>query len=189
MNEALLKSLQDLAKQAADLETETNAAVKFLDADVNESRREKEVKICEFLDGMLKMLVAVDYPRNKSVDVLCCGYNWEGKPGACGSHQRSNGVSISRRGIHFGRYFLGVDKIDEIIRYVVSENRLGNGYFDEYRNEIIDRWNPDCERRIEQAVANAAKQHIEDRMKKATENLREANERYENYFGENKKEG
>ena len=70
----------------------------------------------------------------------------------------------------------------------MSENRLGNGYFDEYRNEIIDRWNPDCERRIEQAVANAAKQHIEDRMKKATENLRAANERYENYFGENKKE-
>ena len=70
MNEALLKSLQDLAKQAADLETETNAAVKFLDADVNESRREKEVKICEFLDGMAQMLVAVDYPRNKSVDVL-----------------------------------------------------------------------------------------------------------------------
>ena len=189
MNEALLKklkNLEELAKQAADLETETATAVKFLDADVNESRREKEARICEFLDGMQKMLAAVDYPRNRSVTVLCCGEDWEGKPGACGSHCRSNGVSISRRVIHFGRYFVGVDAVDEILHYIPAENRLGNGNYDEYRNTIVDRWNADCERRIEQAVAKAAEKHIEDRMKKATENLRAANERYENYFGENK---
>lgn len=183
MNEALLKSLQDLAKQAADLETETAAAVKFLDADVNESRREKEVKICEFLDGMMKMLAAVDYPRNRSVTALCCGTHWEGKPGACGSHCRNNGVDISRRGVHFGRYFSGVGTVDDYLRYIPAENRLSDGYSDEYRNNIVDRWNSDCERHIEQAVANAAKQYIEERMKKATENLRAANECYENYFG------
>lgn len=186
MNEELLKSLEELAKQATELETETKTAVANLDGKVNMSRREKEVKICEFLDGMLKMLVAVDYPRNRSVTVLCCGTDWEGKPGACGSHCRDNGINISRRGIHFGRYFVGIGTVDEIIRYIPAENRLGNGDFDEYRNTIVDRWNADCEHRIEQAVAKAAKKHIEDRMKKATENLRAANERYENYFGEKK---
>lgn len=186
MNEALLKGLQALAKQAADLETETAAAVKFLDADVNESRREKEARICEFLGGMLQMLAAVDYPRNKSVTVLCCGTDWEGKPGACGSHCRDNGVNISRRGVHFGRYFLGARAIDACLRYIPRENRLGDERRNEYRNNIVDRWDSDCERRIEQAVVNAAQQYTEERMQKATENLRAANERYENYFGKNK---
>lgn len=186
MNEALLKNLEELAKQATELETETKTAVANLDGKVNMSRREKEQKICEFLDGMLKMLATVDYPRNKSVTVLCCGTHWEGKPGACGSYQRNNGVNISRHGVYFGRYFVGVGTVDEIIRYNPAENRLGTWNYDEYRNAIVDCWNADCEHSIEQAVAKAAKKYIEERTKKATENLRAANERYENYFGESK---
>lgn len=191
MNEALLKSLEELAKQATALETETKTAVANLDGKVNSSRREKEQKIGNFLNGMLTILATVDYPHTKRVDVLCCGDNWEGAPGACGSHRRNNGVSICRRKVHFGRYFSGSDEIDRVIYYNPERNGIDpfcdqSSMAGRFRNEIVDRWNDDTERAIEKAVADAAKAYIAERTKKATENLRAANERYENYLGESK---
>lgn len=197
MNEALLKNLEELAKQATELETETKTAVANLDGKVNMSRREKEQKICEFLDGMLKILATVDYPVTKHVDVLCLGDHWEGKPGACGSYRRHNGISICRRRIHFGRYYAGANSIDQILLFNPAFNRIErysssglSDYYatfaDEYRNMIIDRWDDNAETAIEKAVSDAAKAYIAERTQKATENLRAANERYENYFGESK---
>lgn len=188
LNEKLLNDLEALAERADKLETETSAAISHMDNEVTGARRMKEMQICAFLSDMQKILTTVQYSQWKGVTVWCCGDDWEGVPGGCGSHHRYLGVWISRKEVWFGRYFSGIQTVDHLVKYDEEHERLRPHDYEgekakEIREHVIDRWNHDAEREIERCVAAAAKAHVVERMKKATEDLHKANERYETYFG------
>ena len=188
-NEELFKSLKALAEQARNLEIETGKAVANMDEQIESARRRKETQICGFIEQMREILSSVDWPSFNYVDVPCCGTDWDGKPGACGSYQRDISLAISPGSAHFGRYFLGCGSTDKVLTV--------NSSFDTFcraecaslkkakqlREDVIDRWTPETEKLVEQRILEAAKLYLEKRMKEDANNLRLTIEQYEKYFG------
>ncbi len=194
INSELLEKLNAMSAEVTKLETEAQRTIDNIDKQVMESRNEKELKIVEFLHSLEEVFKMGGFRQGDTRRYLCCGTHWEGKPHACGSHERSIGVMFHTESngtsIYFGRYFLGTCSIDTILyvgtrRFTVSytaassyDRRLA----EELRENIIDRWNEDVENKMSEWMVKIVQANLQKRIGTATEALKAANDKHDEYF-------
>ena len=195
MNNELLEKITALSAEVTALESEAKRTSDTVNGEIAVARAEKEVKIVEFLHSLEETFKVGGFPRGKEYECLCCGTHWEGKPHACGSHERSIGLSFraTYEGyivIQFGRYFLGNGSIDHILTVGTEKLIRANNLTDygfrisgELRENIIDRWTVETERMLADWMVNLVTEHLKVRLGKATQTIKGANDKREEYFG------
>ena len=189
MNNELLEKITALSAEVTKLETEAKRTVNNVNEQIAKSRDEKEVKIVKFLHSLEETFKVGGFPRGgKEYECLCCGTHWEGKPHACGSHERSIGLSFRANYegyivIQFGRYFLGNGSIDHILTVGTEKLIRANNLTDygcrissELRENIIDRWTDETERMLADWMVNLVTEHLKERLGKAAQTLKTAND-------------
>lgn len=199
MYESMFDELKKLAKQVNNLEVETKEAANNMELEVKKSLDNKASHIAHFIWEMKFLLQEANIPAGTHFQLSCCGDHWEGKPGACGSSCRSIGLEFYRPhyfstktdiSVWFGRWFTGFGTIDRILDVTLTgvwksskTSSLQNidTIARTLRENILTRWNEDTERAIADQLFAKLKVHLRDRTEKATENLRNANERYEKF--------
>lgn len=196
INAELLEKLNAMSAEVTKLETEAKRTVNNVNEQIAKSRDEKEVKIVEFLHSLEETFKVGGFPRGKEYECLCCGTHWEGKPGACGSHGRSIGLSFRETYegyivIQFGRYFLGNGNIDHILTVgtakLVHTNNLtdyGHRISKELRENIIDRWTAETERSLSDWMVKIVTENLKKRLGTASQTLKDANDKHDEYFKE-----
>ncbi len=196
INAELLEKLNAMSAEVTKLETEAKRTVDNVNEQIAKSRAEKEHKIVEFLHSLEETFKVGGFPRCEEHYYLCCGTHWEGKPGACGSHGRSIGVTFQlcndgRVSVYFGRYFLGSDNVDYIL--YVGEKKLeksytlssyGSNLANGLRENIIDRWTDETEKNLADWMVNIVKENLQKRISTATQTLKDANDKHDEYFKE-----
>lgn len=194
INTELLEKLNAMSAEVTKLETEAKRTVNNVDAEISASRAEKEVKIVEFLHKLEKTFQVGGFPHLKDYSEVCCGTHWEGTPNTQGSHGRSICVTFMMRGnnvrISFGRWFYGCGSADYILevgekKLVCAENLTPHGrcIAGTLRENIIDRWTVETERMLADWMVNLVTEHLKERLGKAAQTLKTANDKREEYFG------
>lgn len=194
INAELMERLSAMSAEVEKLEGEAKRTTDNINKQIAESRSEKEVKIVEFLHTLDETFKVGKFPRGKEQFYLCCGTHWEGKPGACGSHGRSIGVTFraecdGKTSIYFGRYFSGSGGVDKIL--YVGTRRLEKSYTSSYGHQlaeelwenVVDRWTEETERVLSEWMIDIVKQNLNKRLSAATETLKKANDKHDEYFG------
>ncbi len=198
MYERTIEELNKLAAQVDSLEIESSAAASDLEAEVKKVLDEKEIHIAQFLSQMADVVKAAKFPVFEGFTVLCCGTDWEGKPGACGSHQRDIGLCFRQTSntnivrVWFGRWFSGAVSIDEIMtlgdngKFCHAANVQAT--YLRVRDAVLTRWNDETEQIIRKRVLSEVRKQLTKRIRYAVEELQAANQRYAD-FCEKEKEG
>lgn len=194
INAELLEKLNAMSAEVTKLETEAKRTVNNVNEQIAKSRAEKEVKIVEFLHSLEETFKVGGFTRGKEYECLCCGTHWEGIPHACGSHERSIGLSFRANYegyivIQFGRYFLGTGNIDHILTVGTEKLIHANNLTDygcriskELRENIIDRWTAETERSLSDWMVKIVTENLKKRLGTATQTLKNANDKHDEYF-------
>ena len=195
INTELMEKLSAMSAEVEKLEGEAKRTTDNINKQIAESRSEKEIKIVEFLHTLGETFKVGKFPRGKEQFYLCCGTHWEGEPGACGSHGRSIAVTFwaesdGEVSICFGRFFSGSCCVDHVL--YVGTCRLEKSYTltsygdqiaKELRKNIIDRWTEETERGLSEWMIDVVKTNLRKRLSAATETLKKANDKHDEYFG------
>ena len=183
MNYDLIRELQEMTERVNNLNTEAENAAKKLDNEIAKSREEKAKGIANFLLTMQSLLEEAEYPKNKRLSVTITyrkdpydHYNW---PIAV---QLSRNLDIDFEYVCVGRQAVATGGVAKDA-YITPRF----GWFDVNRRAVyeafVDAWSSNSECKIEEAVAKAVKETLENRMKKTTDRLKTANENHDKYFG------
>lgn len=194
MNNELLEKITALSAEVTALETEAKRTVNNINAEITAARAEKEVKIVEFLHTLEETFKVGGFPRMRPYSEVCCGTHWEGKPNAQGSYGRSICVTFMMRGndvyISFGRWFDGCGSADYILevgaeKFVYSDCLTPHGRMlaGTLRENVIDRWTVETERMLADWMVNLVTEHLKERLGKAAQTFKTANDKREEYFG------
>lgn len=194
MNNELLEKITALSAEVTALENEAKRTVNNVDAEISASRAEKEVKIVEFLHMLEESFKVGGFPHLKDYSEVCCGTHWEGKPNTQGSHGRLICVTFMMRGnnvrISFGRWFDGCGCSDRLLevgakKFIYSDCLTSHGtkLAGTLRENIIDRWTVETERMLADWMVNLVTEHLKERLGKATQTIKGANDKREEYFG------
>lgn len=195
MYENMMEELKNLANQVDAWETESNEAVKNLETEVQNAFADKEKHIAEFIAQMVEVIKTANIPTGREIQLSCCGDHWEGIPGGCGSHRRSIGLCFRRNydretvKVWFGRWFIGSGCIDKILNVTreglaqYSDGTYGNIRYiaPSLRDNILSRWNEHTEEAIVKQIFAKCKAELAKRTQNATEKLKTANERYNEF--------
>ena len=193
MNAELLEKITALSAEVTALETEAKRTVNNVDEEISASRAEKEVEIVEFLHSLEETFKVGGFPHLKDYSELCCGTHWEGTPNTQGSHGRSICVTFMMRGdnvrISFGRWFDGCGAADRLVevgtqRFVYADCLTSHGrkLAETLRENIIDRWTVETERSLSDWMVNIVTEYLKERLGKATQTIKGANDKREEYF-------
>lgn len=193
MNE-LLEKITALSAEVTALESEAKRTVVNVDAEISESRAEKEVEIVEFLHSLEEAFKVGGFPHLKDYSEVCCGTHWEGTPNTQGSHGRLICVTFMMRGnnvrISFGRWFDGCQCSDRLLevgakKFIYADCLTSHGtkLAGTLRENIIDRWTVETERMLSDWMVNIVTENLKKRLGTATQTIKTANDKREEYFG------
>ena len=192
MNDNLIAELLAMAAKVDEFEIETKKAIGNMNKEVEMKRSEKEKHIVSFINRMANLFKACGCKHSDNFYVNLFIDDWDGEPGACGSHKRSLALKFDMLtdklcSTNIGRLFIGSGDVDTIVFVGDKMEQPARGYsstakYQSVRAAVIDT--PELEERITKTVCALAKHKLKDRSQKCVDNLKAANAEYDKYLKE-----
>ena len=176
----LMDELMAEAQRINALEVEVERTVEQQKAQVQQERKDKLQSIGIFLDEMLKVLIEADamrMPDNGPTFVVLNRVTYSEVDG----YRRTAGITFYTDKIYSGGYYMGARNCSKEERF---ESACRTGGFSESMRAIVDAWNPELERDIEEAIAEYVKVVLAKRMEKMQKTLQKSNDDYVKYVKE-----
>ena len=176
----LMDELMAEAQRINALEVEVERTVEQQKAQVQQERKDKLQSIGIFLDEMLKVLIEADamrMPNNGPTFVVLNRVIYREDDG----YMRTAGITFYTDKIYSGGYYMGARNCSKQESF---ESACCTGGFSESMRAIVDAWNPELERDIEEAIASYIKHVLAKRMEKMQKTLQKSNDDYAKYAKE-----
>lgn len=176
----LMDELMAEAQRINALEVEVERTVEQQKAQVQQERKDKLQSIGIFLDEMLKVLIEADamrMPDNGPTFVVLNSVIYREGDG----YRRTAGITFYTDKIYSGGYYMGARNCS---KQETFESACCTGGFSESMRAIVDAWNPELERDIEEAIASYIKYVLAKRMEKMQKTLQKSNDEYAKYAKE-----
>ena len=174
----LMDELMAEAQRVNALEVEVERTIDRQKEQVKQERKDKLQSIGIFLDKMLKVLIEADamrMPNNEPTFVVLNRVIYREGDG----YRRTAGITFYTDKIYSGGYYMGARNCS---KQETFESACCTGGFSESMRAIVDAWNPELERDIEEAIAEYVKVVLAKRMEKMQKKLSNSNNEYEAYF-------
>ena len=170
MNENLFAELKAMSENINKLEIETDRAVSNMKTEINEARTEKADNIASFLEDIYQKFMYMNghvINVDTGIDSLVVRFT------------PKYGVSVN------DRHYYGIVEVKDghlKIDGCIYEHMK---HFKDVYTLFVDSWDENVMARIEDSVAKQLKKQLVERSEKATQKLKDANDEYNNYFGNN----
>ena len=173
----LMDELMAEAQRINALKVEVERTVEQQKAQIQQERKDKLQSIGIFLDEMLKVLIeanAMRMPDNGPTFVVLNRVIYS----ECDGYRRTAGITFYTDKIYSGGYYMGAGNCSKEESF---KSACRTGGFSESMRAIVDAWNPELERDIEEAIAEYVKVVLAKRMEKMQKTLQKSNDDYAKY--------
>ena len=171
----LMKELMAEAERVAKLETEVERTTANLNDEITMAREEKLKKIAEFVNELNKFFRSA-CPGKKCV-VATSGWRKDG------NHKWSNYLQFGEDYVYLGTWFCGSEYFRK--GHLIFEKTYTQGYGGkcDMVASFIDGWTDETKDCTEKCVAEAIRKVLASRIEKATESLKEVNDKHAEICG------
>lgn len=176
----LMDELMAEMTRVKNLETEVNTTLKQLSDETGVARKEKANEIAEFLMKMTELLIQAKVIRDPS-NSGCEYYSAIVKTGIY--YQPKGGTVTYHLKLKITGHEVAVQTLPELSgNPLIYRGRLYS-FFSDRVEYLIDQWSQATYDVVENHVAEIIKKAIAKRIEEATEKLKTANEKHDNYYG------
>ena len=175
----LMDELMAEMTRVKNLETEVNTTVKQLTDETGIARKEKANEIAEFLVKMMELLIQAKVIHDPS-NPLCEYHSAIVKTGIY--FQPKDSVDYNLKLRITGREVDVQTLRDASGSTLIYRGKL-YGFFSDCVEYLIDQWSQATYDAVENQIAEIIKKAIAKRIEEATEKLKTANEKHDNYYG------
>ena len=171
----LMKELMAEAERVAKLETEVERTTTDLNNEITLAREEKLKKIAKFVYELNDFFLAA-CPGEKYV-VATSGWRKDG------NHKWSNSLQFGDNYVYLGTWFIGSGDFSKC--HLLCEKTYTKGYGGkcDMVASFIDNWTDETKDCTEKCVAEAIRKVLASRIEKATESLKEVNDKHAEICG------